>query len=352
MSDCPYSLIGDATPGMTLERYQELMRLPIAAFNGLNKPNEEPVFECSTIWKQAERAALLEFLVQAEEMREQELSYHLVPKYRVDIMPYVNPLILDWKYLIKLGVKTTSTIQAGVALNLGAEATPNDPVVVTVATTVTDVDEIKVFYPGLDCEIIPSKIVIAGGVATISIPRSRLVDPDLLDDRSDHLSYFHNANFLTTVDVKRVYYNLSGAVEYIWYGVNASPPTTVDTTQSAYGTILDQRLSIISHIPATLSGATWSYSCLTTCRQPDAIQISYLSGRRASISTEMLTIRLANTLMPNKPSSCPTVHQMYAEDIENVKTYTPYGSKAGALMAWIADSRSKIGHGGKFPSMR
>jgi len=328
------------------------MRLPPAAFNGLNKPDETPVYECSTIWKQSERAALLSALVQAEELREQELSYHLVPKYEEETIPFADPIILDWKYLVSLGVETTTVIQAGVALNLGAELTPNDPVTIVVATTVTDINEIKVFYPGIDCQITPSKITIAGGNATIEIPRSRLVNPNYLDDRDDHLSYYENDNFLTTVDVKRVYYDLNGALTYIWYGRNARPPTITDTTQSAYGTILDARLSILSHIPASYSSGTWTYACSSACRSPDAIQIKYLAGRQASINTELLTIRLANTLMVNKPSSCPTVHQMYQEDVEPSKNFTPYGTRMGAMMAWMADSRSKIGHGGKFPAMR
>jgi hypothetical protein len=31
---------------------------------------------------------------------------------------------------------------------------------------------------------------------------------------------------------------------------------------------------------------------------------------------------------------------------------TPYGNKVGALNAWLTDSRSKIGMGGKFPRSR
>ena len=67
--------------GLTLDRYQEIMRLPINAFNGLNRPEDIPQYQCSAIWKQSDRLYILEHLTQAEEMREVELGYALAPKY-------------------------------------------------------------------------------------------------------------------------------------------------------------------------------------------------------------------------------------------------------------------------------
>jgi hypothetical protein len=68
--------------------------------------------------------------------------------------------------------------------------------------------------------------------------------------------------------------------------------------------------------------------------------------------TEIQTARLGHTTMPNEPISCPTVKQYWLDDIMDSKTNTPYGRSAGALQAWIADSRQKVGQGGKFPTMR
>lgn len=347
MTNCPTSYLNGQFQALTLDRYQVLMRLPIAAFNGLNKPDETPVYECSTIWKQSERAALAMALAQAEEMREAELKYHLAPKYDVETLPFLDPAVLSWKYLVSLGVQTISVIQSGYTLSYTA-----DPVVVTVATTVTDVSEIVVYYPGLDCTITPSKITVAGGSAVIEIPRSRLVKPNLLDDRDDHLSYYLDSNFLETVDIKRVYYDPVGAVSYNWYGLNSIPPSVSTDTETAYATILDKRLSNITHRLANYSSGTWSFTCPTKCRYPDSLTVYYLSGIQRSINTDMQTIRLAHTLMPNKPVSCPTVQQMWQEDVERTKNYTPYGDRYGALQAWLADSRAKVGHGGKFPSIR
>ncbi len=342
----------NASLGVTLDRYQELMRLPIAAFNGLNKPDEEPVYECSTIWKQSERDALVIALYQAEEMREQELTYHIAPKYDVlQNQDLRSPLILEKKHLIKLGLRTISTIQAGVALTLGTLPALNDPVIITVATTVTDKSEIKVYYPGEAVEIHPSFISISGGTATIKIPRSRLVLQTVLDNRDDHLYYDDNANFLTTVDVKRVYYDTTNPGQYVWL-YSCDTNTIAETTQGLYARITNNRLSVVEHYPATYASGVWTKACWTLTHYPDYITMYSYSGRQLSVYTEMQTIRLAHTLMPNAPCSCPTVHQYWQMDVESTDTLTPYGSTKGAVDVWSKDARAKVGQGGKFPRVR
>lgn len=346
-------------PSLTLDRYQEIMRLPIAAFNGLNKPDEYPVYQCSEIWMQGERDGLAMHLAQAEEMREVELGYPLSPKYftcKTD--EYSYPVILSYKHLIKIGTQKASDISIGAALTLGIETAPNDPVVLVIASALTDADEIKVFYPGEDVRINPSSVSISGGNITISIPRSRLVDPALLDNREDHLSYFANANFLTTVDVKRVYYDESDAAYFVWLvdhcccdGVVPSN-TLTERTQLAYPKIEDNRLGIVYFYPATYDSGTWTAVPWTYSCDPDHVKLNLVAGRRSSMYAEVQTARLAHTLMPNKPCSCPTVHQYWQEDIVDSQQNTPYGRRMGALNCWLADSRQKIGQGGKFPSMQ
>lgn len=334
--------------GISLDRYQELMRLPIAAFNGLNRPEEEPVYECSTIWKQSERNALQLALCQAEEMRENELTYHITPKYDVleDLEPK-NPLILPRKHLIKLGLQTITDISLDVALILGANPNFNDPVVITVATTVTDTSEIVVYFHGEDYTITPSSISISGGVATIKIPRSRLVKPELLDDRDDHLYYNDNNNFIDTIDIKRVYYDETNPAQYVCNSLCNTP-----TTDSACARVTDHRLAIVRHHAATYSNGVWEHSCESSCHCSRSLTVYALSGKQCSVYNEMLTIRLAHTLMPNAPCSCPTVHQYWQNDIKETDVLTPYGRTQGAVDTWSMDARAKVGQGGKFPNTR
>jgi hypothetical protein len=345
-------------PGLTIDRYQEIMRLPIAAFNGLNKPDELPVYQCSEIWKQGERDGLAMHLAQAEEMREVELGYPLSLKYfSCKTYEYGYPVIIPVKHMIEIGTQKFSDISIGAALTLGVETTPNDPVTLVIASALTDASEIRVYYPGEDVEIHPSSVTISGGNITINIPRSRLVKPSLLDDREDHLSYYENDNFLTTVDVKRKYYDISDAAYFIWTEDQCACSTVSsdvlsEKSQLAFPKIEDTRLSIVYFTPATYSAPTWTAACWSYACEPNHVRLNFTAGRRASMYTEVQTARLAHTLMPNKPCSCPTVHQYWQEDIVDSQQNTPYGRRVGALNAWLADSRQKVGQGGKFPSMR
>jgi len=342
----------DYTLSVNLDRYQELMRLPINAFNGLNKPNEEPVYECSTIWKQSERDDLAMYLGAAEEMREIELGYHIAPKWIVDEEhEYASVAILNRKHLIEVGKPAESDISLTVPLTLGVETAPTDPVVITVATTVTAVGEICVFYPGEDIKIKPSSVTISGGVATIKIPRARLIDPDLNDDRDDHLSYYENDNFIAEVDVKRCYTDTTDVATIRWLGNNLCTDKCNLSTQVACAVAAGNRSKRISRLnifPATESGGVFTSTAHTYCHAPISLLVSYRSGRQSSIKTELLTARLAHTLMPNKPSSCPTVHMYWETDTVPQKQWTPYGNSQGALMCWIFDSRDRVVSGGMF----
>ena len=339
------------SPALSLDRYQEIMRLPINAFNGLNKPDDVPQYECSAIWRQSERDYIAEHLAQAEEMRSRELGYYLAPMYESADFEFGHPLIIDQKHLISIGYRTVEDISIGEAITL-SNGTINDPVEIVIATTLTDASEIKIYYPGEDVEIRPSHVSISGGNLTIQIPRARLVDPDLNDDREDHLSYYDDVNFLTSCDVKRVYYNNTQGLYYIWEGWQVSCGSLAEVNQLGWPKIRNARLGIIEHMPATYS-TSWAQANWSYCTLPAWIRLYYVSGRRASMSTEIETIRLSHTLMPNKPCSCPTVHQYWQEDvIEDERVYTPYGTRKGAVRAWMSDSRAKVGHGGKFPRPR
>lgn len=344
----------DSNPYLTLDRYQEIMRLPIAAFNGLNRPEEIPQYECSNIWCQSERDYLAIHLLQAEEMREKEIGYHLAPKYLEEDYQYDIPLVLDHKHLVEIGEETSADVDLAYALDHGVETDPNDPVVISIVTALTDASEIKVYYPGESIEIHPSSVAISAGTLTINIPRSRLVKPELNDNRENHLSYFENDHFLETVDVKRVYYDEAEGIDYVWEGWQLSSSTLTESTQSAWPDIRDARLAIVDALPASYSAGVWTHSQLSHCVHPRWIRIKYVSGISSSMMAEIQTARLSHTLMPNKPCSCPTVHMYWQEDKnpDSSGIMTPYGGSVGAMFAWLADSRSKIGTGGKFPRPR
>lgn len=345
---------------LTLDRYQEIMGLPIKAFNGLNDPDEQPVYECSHIWKQTQRDYLAIHVMRAEERREHELQYHLSPKYiTAERHQYKSTVILDRKHFIQAGLEASTLIDT-VTLDYRDDSNAIiDPLVLTVTTTVTSTDEIVVKYPDEDVRITPSNISISGGVATIKIPRARLVKPSLLDNRDAPLQFVADSNFLETVDVYRVYNDPANAILLTWTSVQLALlgvvtfPNGSEQTQTAVGALDGERSKRISQIevfPATYSNGVWTGACLTYRCPPERVDVSYKSGIATSMEALMLTAKLSHTLMPNMPCTCPYVEQYWREDREQHPQglVTPYGGMVGQVEAWLADSRAKVGLGGMF----
>jgi len=344
--------------GLYLDRYQELMGLDVCAFNGINRPSDPNDSSCKDIVTQSQRDDLAMYLMQAEEMREEELGYFLAPKWRQEDQTVFmnNPFVLDMKYLIEIGYPTWTLIEEDVAVSYGTPPfivtvnEPTDPVVLTVATSVS-ASEIVVTYPDELNEIHPTSVVVAGGIATITIPRCRLVKPAYDGNWDDPYSYYDTDPFLTTVDVYRVYADVSLGAQFLWFQVpcdtdcepNCQVACPLIAGKDAY------TLSTVRLFPASYSSGTWSRTrCFTYSAKPDAARFNYRSGRRPSITNELRTIRLAHTLMPYSPCSCDLVRQRWESDREQTTTYTPYGSTRGAIDTWLADSRAKVGQGGMF----
>lgn len=344
--------------GLVLDRYQEIMHLPEAAFNGLYKDDDGQCFECNAIWKQSDRDALAMAIMNAEEMREHELGYYVAPKYTEnEDFEYKFPLILEKRYLISVGKRKTADIQLAVPLVHGVETAPNDPVTIVVPTTVTDTSEIHVYYPSESVEIRPASVTIAAGNATIKIPRSRLVKPTVDTNCDPAPNYHENDNFLDTVDVKHVYHDISEGLYFVWFNACCYPfsaSSLTESTQLAYPKIYDKKLAIIEPYPATYVGGVWASSSLSKSYRPEKIRISYLSGRQRSAQVEIDTARLAHTLLPGLiPDRVDLCSTCWKTDMEPdpSELITPYGTARGAIQVWMSDSRAKLAHGGKFPAM-
>lgn len=341
--------------GLSLDRYAELMQWGINGFNGVNKPDDRENVQCNAVWLQSSRDRVMMAILDAEIMREAELGYFLGPKYvyAEQVQPY-NPVDLNKKHLIGIGIPTWATIQLAAPLVLGPENAPNDPVTLSIASTVTPA-EVKVYYPDDAFEILPTSVTSDGATLTIKIPRARLVDPSLNDDREDPLSYYKNANFLTTVDVRRLYLDEEDAALYYWRRGYPDCDTDCELdTQAACFQFPSQRayrLSMVTFRPAKYSAGVWSTSAFTYSNVPNGLQVTYKSGRD-DMMTQRRTARLAHTLLPYKPCDCQAVTLVWDTDRAFVpNTYTPYGSQRGAVEAWVADSRQRVGQGGKYPSM-
>lgn len=341
--------------GMTLDRYQELLNLPIAAFNGLNWPEERPKYECNTIWKQRNRDELAYWLAAAEERREQELGYHLAPKWLLDEEhDYACTILLDRKHLVTVGLPVVDDIALSEPITLSSGGNPIDPVELSIdAGFEVSADEVIVTYAGEDVKFKPSSVTVSGTIITIKIPRSRLVKPELNDNREDTLYYEDDANFVTEVDIKRSYSVLDGAINFVWSSAQAllGCDGCSEVTQTACYTSRGHRAKRISKLqlwPASYTDDVPAAAPYKYYTNPWSVRVSYLSGIQNSVNTEMLTLRLSHTMMPNAPCSCPYVEQFWQRDREESEYQSGYGSSKGAVDCWTADFRSRIGSGGMF----
>lgn len=335
---------------LTLDRYQEKMQIPIGAFNGLNWVEEVPVHNCSGIWNQTKRDMLAMYISKAEEIREQHLNYFLSAKQsqeRFEYGPYDSRktrlfTTLSKKRLISMGQYTISDIELSYPLVLrDVYGEIYEPVPITFSTTITSKNEIIVCYPGEDVRIKPEKITISGGVCTVLVPRSRLVKPELLDDREDHLQYNDDANFLEEIDLKRRYVDTDNPIT-----VNGIERTTGQEIFAFYatGNLSGNRAARISTVRLNLP-----INNPINCVNGSLIAyVNYISGY-ASDGLELDTARLAHTYMPHIPCSCPLVAMYWQQDTAESKYSTPYGNKAGAVQIYTNDMSLRIISSGSIP---
>jgi len=331
-----------------LDRYQVLMRLPINAFNGLNKPTEGNDYQCSTIWKQSERENLGRFLAQAQSIREQQLNFKLQRTALGDEADFntKNPHILAWKKLYAIGKMVTVDV-ADVALAL-RDIYDNiiDPLYITQAVTFTDTREAVFYKPGTDQIVNPTSITISGGILTARIPRARIVDPDYLDDREDSLDYYDDSVMLDTLELKREYIDPAQGVEFHYRECSANFTYSI---QTGYGEITDSRLAIIRAYPATWTDGVPSRILDGACHHHyEKVVFHYVAGENQSDVLDLQTCRLAHTLMPVEPCSCDPVHQYWLND--NVRdpsnNVTPYGASVAAVDTWAKDYFARVAIGG------
>lgn len=175
---------------------------------------------------------------------------------------------------------------------------------ITVVTSVTDPEEVSIYYPGLagddEWEIRPTTVSISGGTATIVCRREQLVLKALLEslDSASAINGTTNANFLTTVDVYRKYHDPSVQVHLAWRGVGACCTdgciTCGLTIQTGCTVIKNKKLGLITVSPATWDSdeATFTSSYPDVCgRRPDYVRLWYRSGYRdMSLSRPNITM--------------------------------------------------------------
>lgn len=292
---------------------------------------------CRDIWKKDQRDEIAYYLKEAQIEIEEELRFHIGQQWDTDERhAYKRPIKTLWGYVVAGGVRGETTISAGEAV----DHTSDPAVIGPVATTVTDENEIKIFFDGTDVEIDPSSITISGGAVTIEVPRCRMVDPSLADNPDNGLDYNVIANFASTVDVKRVYNDTTTQATLIRRNCNHN----CDDTQSSACVYVRQPK--VGSVDVPYSTSSELCGCL-----PEFVDLNYYSGVDMTRQMQDAIIRLAHSKMPRDPCACDPVREFWRRDrhipdvITRERANCRFGLADGAWIAWEFTQAMKLNRG-------
>ena len=309
-------------------RYAQIVEYAEGAFFGVNTSLNAD-YQCREIWSHDQRIAIYRALQNAQSKVERVAEYPLLPTWFGPERHLLStPIVLNVGKLIQLGQKAIIS-HAGVA-----NSSIVDPAIFIHAVTTTDINEIHIYHPGTHVEIYPSEIVIAGGIATITVPLVRMVaiayentPPEGLD-MADYATWAED-----TVDIEEEYLSTTlPAVEFISQDdCSAICPPEVRT--AGCGAIKDAETGIIEI--GALDGV-----CLPCGVR--FVDVYYQAGLTSLTSeAEDILVRLAHALMPNEPCGCDVLKgrwrgdQKVPEILTAERENAPWGMSNGAWQAYI-----------------
>lgn len=314
---------------LPMDRWCELVGVNPIHFNGMY--SELTNETCRSSWTQYQwqnayrvgREEIARAIQRAEMKIESYVGYSLLPTWQKEVVRVTRPvspelygmninprygrksISLGKGYIICGGQKAKTLIEAGAAVvrsDVDGDGY-DETMTVTVATTITSQDEIRAYYPGESgadkWEIRPITVSVSGGVATIVFKSWQLVDPDLQESiNPQSIDADVDGNYLTTVDVYRVYNDPQEQALFMWENL----PDTCDCGSTtcyvcAWGTqygclqVRDSRLAFATYAPGSwdadneaFTPTVWSYD-----REPDKVTAWYYAGWRDMLLDTPLT---------------------------------------------------------------
>jgi hypothetical protein len=374
------SLQGLPETYLNLEYYSKWLGIAENALFGIVR-QDDPDLGCADFyWDATDRYQMVKAIQQAENSIETYFGHALMRKwYCQEIYRYVDcNFNLHKGNVIALGDRTEEVVALNVATGVAVQA---DEYTISATVDFTDCSEVVIYYPGQTrWEIHPSKVVISGTTATITIPRSRLLKPEyLIDFRNDNDRpiYETASYFLPVVDVYRRFPDTVSAVTFIWRRkscgcrseascLHGAPDPGAVVTQQGTGVITDARKGNVQIEPAAFNVLTgeWESQSWSQCFEPDSVAVSYVSGINmdclnncpADLDPQLARaiIALAHSNLPKGICNCDNVKRYYEYDAkvptpdEGPTIFSPFGISRGQNLAWQIVKREKPGFGGLF----
>lgn len=310
--------VSDIKTWLSLDEWAQIIGVNPMHFNGLSST----LFSnnvCGDIWfkyawQHSDRVGL-DDIAQAIQQAEQdiaiEVGYNLIPDWTVEerlnyTRPHTpgayniygtNPRGMLKSVELKRGHIISGGVRAKTAIELGSAVVRSDPNVdgyfelctVSVATTVTDENEIHAYYVGKSgadaWEIRPIDVSISVGVATITFKSWQIVEGSDFDTFNAIAKDGDAAgSYETTIDVYRVYNDPATQVQFMWENNPGNCCSTCDActlgTQAGCFHLRNPRLGVAVPAPASWDSSDEEFDASTwsACREPDQIRFWYYSG--------------------------------------------------------------------------
>lgn len=362
----------------------------------------------------AGREEIRQAIATAEQRLRQWLNYSVAPEFVAETVPfprYFNQLESrlaavepPWHragvkasrgQIRKVGAETLDLIDAAAAVTFSDLDTDtlDETFTLAAATTVTDPDEIAVYFAATErfdgsaaserWRVRPVTISIAGGTVTITGPAWLLVRPVLYQGVSSApIDPTGAANFASTLDVYRRWCDPNGETVddaqavLIWetiprHGVwccCSSCCADTDPVDSAFDPaaeawaiaragVRDAAAGVLTPGEAIRNALTgiWSEQALSICREPDRVRFRYLAGKalvggQVDPTMQVVVARMAAAELGRKVCGCDQANrELYRWQFDralssgaNDETYgvaeedllNPFGTRLGHVFAW------------------
>jgi hypothetical protein len=307
----------DIKTWLPLDEFARIIGLSPLAFNQLDSPLQnnnvcgDIFFQYS--WQHSDRIGRDDIALaiqQAEQEISLEAGFNLMPDWtEEERLTYPHPYVpeayniygtnvrgqmksveAERGYMRSGGVMAKSVITSGAAIVRTDADTDGyaETCTVTVATSITDPNEIHAYYPAKDgddgWEIRPINVRFSGGNAIITFKAWQIVAANQMDAiNPEPLDADDASSYESTVDIYRVYNDPSTQAQFIW----ENNPNCCGTcsacelgTQAGCFHIRDQRIGFVVPAPASWDSSTssWTSQEWSACREPDQIRLWYRSG--------------------------------------------------------------------------
>lgn len=379
-----------------VQRVADVLQIDPWHFNSIYTDQHPVTNACDDVWYQhnwqsagkVSREDVAMVIRQAEDMVTERLGWHFLPKwiteevrlpthYRPELYNFANSrgerksLITKWGKVYEVGLRTNDLIEADSAVSFEDDDGDgfDEIMQVVVATTVTDPEEIRVYYPGKEgkdvYEIRPIDVSISGGNATIKFAKYLGVLEELLELQRDPAEETiavdgdDNTNFLQTVDVYRVYTDTSDQVVFHNEGgCTCSNGICEFCDETGCLLIRDKELGILAYRRATWNADTGKFETAFHTYTPLKATINYRAGlvnseldmptRQVDPGWERMVIYYALSLLDTNICGCSNTKRIVEHQLEDLarvdqeRSYSlswdaydnPFGTTRAALALW------------------